>query len=174
MGDEIEESSLPVASAVVCATAILAACGGGGADGSAVSSTSATSLSATQASRFLSQAAFGATEADLAHVQSVGYEAWIEEQVVAPTAQSHWDWMIANGYGRLEFKNSQAGVDATLWRKLMSSPDPLRQRVALALSEIFVISMAGLPVQWPGWRWRPTWTCWRPMRSATFAPCSKA
>ena len=32
----------------------------------------------------------------------------------------------------------------------MNSPDPLRQRVALALSEIFVISMAGLPVQWPG------------------------
>jgi uncharacterized protein (DUF1800 family) len=154
MGDEIEESSLPVASAVACATAVLAACGGGGADGGvdgrAVSSTSGTSLSATQASRFLSQAAFGATETDIAHVQSVGYEAWIEEQLIAPTAQSHWDWMIANGYGRLEFKNSQAGVDATLWRKLMSSPDPLRQRVALALSEIFVISMAGLPVQWPG------------------------
>ena len=154
MGDEIEEGSLPVASAVVCATAVLAACGGGGADGGAdgraVSSTPGISPGATQASRFLSQAAFGATEADLAHVQSVGYEAWIEEQVVAPTAQSHWDWMIANGYGRLEFKNSQAGVDATLWRKLMNSPDPLRQRVALALSEIFVVSMAGLPVQWPG------------------------
>ena len=155
MGHEIEERSLPVASAVACATAVLAACGGGGADGGAdrdgpVSSTPGISPGATQASRFLSQAAFGATEADIAHVQSVGYEAWIEEQFAAPTAQSHWDWMIANGYGRLEFKNSQAGVDATLWRKLMSSPDPLRQRVALALSEIFVISMAGLPVQWPG------------------------
>jgi uncharacterized protein (DUF1800 family) len=32
----------------------------------------------------------------------------------------------------------------------MSSPDPLRQRMALALSEIFVISMSGLPVPWRG------------------------
>jgi len=154
MGDEIEESSLPVAPAVAFATAVLAACGGGGGDGvgdgGAVSSTPATSLSATHASRFLSQAAFGGTEADIAHVQSVGYEAWIEEQFVAPKAQSHWDWMIANGWGRLDFKDSFAGVDATLWRKLMNSPDPLRQRIALALSEIFVISMAGLPVQWRG------------------------
>ena len=153
MGHEIEESSQPVASAVACATAVLAACGGGadgGAGRGAVSSTPGISPGAMQASRFLSQAAFGATEADIAQVQSMGYEAWIEEQFDLPTAQSHWDWMIANGYGRLEFKNSQAGVDATLWRKLMSSPDPLRQRVALALSEIFVISMAGLPVQWPG------------------------
>jgi uncharacterized protein (DUF1800 family) len=32
----------------------------------------------------------------------------------------------------------------------MSSPDVLRQRVTLALSEIFVISMDGLPVNWRG------------------------
>lgn len=154
MGDEIEERSLPAAPAVACATAVLAACGGGGSDGvgdgAAVSSTPGASASAAQASRFLSQAAFGATEADIAYVESVGYEAWLEEQFTAPTAQSHWDWMIANGYGRLDFQNSSAGVDATLWRKLMSSPDLLRQRVALALSEIFVVSIAGLPVHWPG------------------------
>ena len=153
---EKETGSLPAASAVAFATAVLSACGGGGSGGDdlgedgAVSSTPAPSPSAAQASRFLSQAAFGATEAEIAHVESVGYEAWIEEQFIAPTAQSHWDWMIANGYGRLDFRNSVAGVDATLWRKLMSSPDPLRQRVALALSEIFVVSIAGLPAQWPG------------------------
>src|SRR5687767_4573006 len=138
MGKEFEEGSLPAASAVAFAAASLSACGGGsgGNDGlredGAASSTPASSPGAAQASRFLSQAAFGATEADIAHVQSVGHEAWIEEQFALPTAQSHWDWMIANGWGKLDFKDSVAGVDATLWRKLMSSPDPLRQRVALA------------------------------------------
>ena len=44
--------------------------------------------------------------------------------------------------------NGFQGTDNTLWRKLISSPDALRQRVMLALSEIFVISMAGLPVAW--------------------------
>ena len=43
-----------------------------------------------------------------------------------------------------------SGVDNTLWRKLMSSTDVLRQRVTLALSEVFVVSMAGLPVNWRG------------------------
>ena len=116
--------------------------------GRPVSSTPGISPGATQVSRFLSQAAFGATEADLAHVQSVGYEAWIEEQVVAPTAQSHWDWMIANGYGRLEFKNSQAGLDEMVWRKLFTAPDALRQRVALALTEMFVVSIIGFTGNW--------------------------
>lgn len=108
------------------------------------------SITAAEASRFLSQAAFGGTEADIAHVQSVGYSAWIDEQMTAPSAQGHWDWMVANGYATTTYINSFAGVDATLWRKLMGSPDVLRQRMALALSEIFVISMAGLPVSWRG------------------------
>lgn len=114
------------------------------------STQAASAITAQQASRFLAQAAFGGTEADIARVQATGFGAWIDEQFAAPGAQSHWDWMVANGYASTMYANSFAGVDATLWRKLMSSPDPLRQRVALALSEIFVISMAGLPVRWRG------------------------
>ena len=160
-------SSLPApGAAALLAGVALSACGGGGSDGSiavapgpspspspgpAPSPTPApAAISAEQASRFLAQAAFGGTEADIAHVQAVGYSAWIDEQFAAPTAQSHWDWMVANGFATSTNINSFGGVDATLWRKLMSSPDPLRQRMALALSEMFVISMAGLPVPWRG------------------------
>ena len=65
-----------------------------------------------------------------------------------PQSQSHWDWMVERGYVAETFRNSTAGADNTIWRKLMSSPDVLRQRVTLALSEIFVVSINGLPVSW--------------------------
>jgi uncharacterized protein (DUF1800 family) len=176
-------SLMPAATALL-AGAALAACGGGGSDGSIAVAPGPTpvptpsptpspnpgptpaptpsptpaptpapapgAISAQQAARFLAQAAFGGTEADIAHLQAVGYSAWIDEQFAAPAAQGHWDWMVANGYATTTYINSFGGVDATLWRKLMSSPDPLRQRMTLALSEMFVISMAGLPVPWRG------------------------
>jgi uncharacterized protein (DUF1800 family) len=107
-------------------------------------------MTAAQAARFLAQAAFGGTEADIATVQALGFNTWIDQQFAAASAQSHWDWMVANGFAVTANLNNFAGVDATLWRKLMSSPDVLRQRVALALSEIYVISMGGLPVPWRG------------------------
>ncbi len=107
-------------------------------------------LSAAAAARFLAQAAFGGTPAEVAALQSQGIEAWLNDQFNRPRSTSHWDWMVANGYAITDNRNSFQGVDNTLWRKLMESPDVLRQRVVLALSELFVISMAGLPIAWRG------------------------
>ena len=108
------------------------------------------SITANDAARFLGQAAFGGTAADVAAVQRLGFDGWLAAQFALPRGQSHWDWMVANGYAVVANTFNFSGVDNTLWRKLMSSPDVLRQRVALALSEIFVISMDGLPVNWRG------------------------
>lgn len=102
------------------------------------------------AARFLGQAGFGGTPADVAAVQAQGFSGWLDAQMAQPRSQSHWDWMVANGYANVANINSFAGLDNTLWRKLMSSPDALRQRVTLALSEILVISTDGLPVAWRG------------------------
>jgi uncharacterized protein (DUF1800 family) len=107
-------------------------------------------VGASEAARFLGQAAFGGTAADIAAVQAQGMSAWLTAQMALPRTLSHWDWMLANGYAVTANVNNFQGVDNTLWRKLMSSSDVLRQRVTLALSEIFVISMDGLPVQWRG------------------------
>lgn len=113
---------------------------------------SSTTISITdpQASRFLSQAAWGGTDAAIAEVRSLGYAGWIEKQFVAGSAQSHFDWMKAKGYLSQALMFSTLGLDASIWRKLMSSPDLLRQRMVLALSEIFVVSPAGLPVPFNG------------------------
>lgn len=103
-----------------------------------------------EAARFLGQAAFGATQADIAQVQALGMDGWINAQFAQPRTQSHWDWMKEKGYAVTTNSFNFAGVDNTLWRKLMSSPDVLRQRTALALSEILVVSMSGLPISWRG------------------------
>ena len=103
-----------------------------------------------EAARFLAQAAFGGPPAEVAAVQSMGFEGWLNNQMAMTRGQSHWDWMVANGFAVSANTFNFSGVDNSIWRKLMSSSDVLRQRVALALSEIFVISMDGLPVNWRG------------------------
>ncbi len=100
--------------------------------------------------RFLGQAAFAANDAEITRVQALGYQGWLDEQFAKPGAPSHWDWMVSKGYAVTDNFFNFRGVDNTLWRKLMTSPDVLRQRVALAYSELFVVSMSGLPVRWRG------------------------
>ena len=100
------------------------------------------------AARFLAQAAFGATPDAIAQVRRLGIEGWLDHQMALPIRQTHVDWMLENGWGAERHRASFDGADATLWRKLFTAPDVLRQRVAYALSEIFVVSMQGLPVPW--------------------------
>ena len=150
-------SALPTAAAA--AAALLAACGGGGDAGSASGTGAAggtvpgaAPLTPTdaEAARFLAQASMGATRADIARVQALGYTGWIEEQFALPQSASRWDWLVANGYGAETYRNTQAGFDAALWKKLLASPDTLRQRATLALSEILVVAIDGLVGA--GWR----------------------
>ena len=61
-----------------------------------------------------------------------------------PRSSTHVEWLRAKGYDAAANKNSTAGSNDMLWRKLLSSPDVLRQRVTLALSEIIVISIANI------------------------------
>lgn len=130
----------------------LSACtgGGGGTDaGEPPPPSPRADISEQQAARFLQQAALSSTEAEIAAVRGYGYDGWLERQLALPHSQSHWQWMASRGYQEdANNANNFNGADNTLWRKLILAPDTLRQRVVLALSEIFVVSMAGLPVAW--------------------------
>ena len=102
-----------------------------------------------QAARFLAQAGFGATEADIATLKSVGYASWLDLQFMAPRTESHWDWLTRNGYAAEAKKNANFdGLPGSVWCKFISSPDQLRQRMVLALSEIFVVSAVGATLPW--------------------------
>lgn len=153
---EIEGESrdgLSTAAVVVAASALLAACGDSSDDGgqdAEARMAAAGGITAVAASRFLSQAAWGGNDADIASVRALGYDGWLTRQFNTASAQAHFDWMLARGYLDPALQFSSHGLDASVWRKLISSPDALRQRVVLALSEIFVVSHAGLPVPFSG------------------------
>jgi uncharacterized protein (DUF1800 family) len=146
---------IPLALTTLAAT--LTACGGGGSNAGTetpltpVPPPTQETITPVQASRFLQQASLSVDDAAITQVVSLGYSGWLEAQFTAPRTQSRWDWMLSQGYqNSAQNANSFAGADNSLWNKLIAATDPLRQRIALALSEILVVSMAGLNVAWRG------------------------
>lgn len=100
--------------------------------------------SRSEAARFLTQATFGPTSSDVDRLMAIGYEQWIKEQLGMPVATvSHLKfWEQANAtYSPATGQFTSGGWPTeSFWRQALSGPDQLRQRVAFALSEIFVIS----------------------------------
>ena len=105
-----------------------------------------------EAARFLLQAQFSASDAEIAVLRNKPYAAWLSEQMAAPAGALGFDWLNQRGYAAINnatnyYDNTYPG-DYMLWNQLMTSIDPLRKRVALALSEIFVVSLSGLDISW--------------------------
>jgi uncharacterized protein (DUF1800 family) len=148
--------NLSAAAGTMGVAALLAACGGGGggdapapAPGPGPGPAPAPQpMPAAEAARFLAQATLGASKSDIAAVQASGFSAWLDAQFTIPPSQSHYDWLAAHGYNDEKYRNSATGLDNTIWRKLIASPDALRQRVTLALSEICVVSVLGVSTPW--------------------------
>ena len=107
-----------------------------------------TAIAPAEVARFLAQATLGAGRSDIAAVRAAGFAGWIDAQFAIAQSQSHYDWLLARGYNDERFRNNATGLDNTIWRKLIASPDALRQRVTLALSEICVVSVLGVTTPW--------------------------
>ena len=102
----------------------------------------------SDASRFLAQATFGPTDADIANLRSLGYQGWLNQQFSAtPTYEMNYLNWISNTLGEDIGQNNR---QEAWFLGALGGPDPqnnslvhsdqLRQRVAFALSEILVIS----------------------------------
>ncbi len=109
-------------------------------------------LNDQDAARFLLQAGFAATTQDIATLRTIGFEGWLNAQFNAPIGITGWEWLNQRGYATVDnstayYDNTYPG-DCMIWSQLMTSPDGLRKRVALALSEIFVVSLSGLDFNW--------------------------
>ncbi|MCV2353728.1 DUF1800 domain-containing protein [Paucibacter sp. B2R-40] len=140
------------------ATLLLVACGGGGgaADSPAGPATTpaaspppvATVLkpgSREEAMRFLMQASFGPTEASIAAVMDKGYEPWLDEQFAKPTSMHRLNWDASDAAVKALKATDAAGTREVLdsfYKVAITADDQLRQRVAYALSQIMVVSMA--------------------------------
>jgi len=96
------------------------------------------------AARFLTQATFGPSVADIAALKAMAsYEAWIDDQFTKPVSYQLPEVM------RTANASVQGGeFEETLtfnawWKNSITGPDQLRQRIAFALSEILVVSAQG-------------------------------
>ncbi|MEO8803133.1 MAG: DUF1800 family protein [Rudaea sp.] len=93
------------------------------------------------AARFLTQATFGPTASDIAYLMAVGYDEWIEEQLgkkatlSEPTVEAV---VTARTAGAQNVGQTQR-LNRWFWQATYA-PDQLRQRMAYALSQIFVVS----------------------------------
>lgn len=102
---------------------------------------------AAAAARFLSKATFGPTQRELSSLMSIGYRQWLEEQF-RRSSTTHLTDISARMASLPETASTvpTAWVQHSFWRAAIGGEDALRQRVAFALSQIFVVSMADAAV----------------------------
>ncbi len=89
------------------------------------------------AARLLDQATFGPTLTDIQHVETVGLQGYLNEQF-ATAATLEPD--IATPAPTVCVNSTVPCQQSEWWQAAVTGPDQLRQRVAFALSSMFVIS----------------------------------
>ncbi len=179
MSDASSAGAVPTVAIAALASSALVACGGGG-GGSSSGGGSAAGVGAgagnlsgpagrnvallgnyaypaaqsdAEAARFLLQAQFSASDADIAALRATTYAGWLQTQIATSGGQFGWDWLNSRGQNvpaKGTYFSTSPG-DAMVWNQLMASPDGARKRMALALSEIFVVSMNTMNDYWPAY-----------------------
>ncbi|HIV69575.1 MAG TPA: DUF1800 domain-containing protein [Candidatus Aquabacterium excrementipullorum] len=170
-GTRVPAEAWPVAA---LAAAALTACGGGGGDdpkpadtvkpppetaqclstqpspASAGTSAALAAPTYATAARFLAQIGLGATVADLQAIVAAGnFTTWLDAQLSRPAnAVSVFQWAKDRGFADLSNFGTDRGVDDAVWARLLGSPDVVRQRMALAWSQIFVVSASNMATPW--------------------------
>ena len=111
------------------------------------------SISDREAARFLDQATWGPTPTSIADLESMGINNWLAAQFALNTSDLP-DQSILTSAGKSN--NNLAPIQAAFFQNTVSGQDQLRQRVAFALSQIWVVSATtGLPQAYaypPYWR----------------------
>jgi len=147
--------------AVALSAAALAGCGGGGGSGSTpppvqspppVIPPVVTPPTDAEAARFLLQAQFAVTDADLTAVKANGYSAWLASNYNLAPGQTGVDWLDSRGHNSITIEQRyfwpQFG-DFMIWNQLLAGPDQMRKRLAFAMSEFFVVSLSPIDGFYP-------------------------
>ncbi len=118
-------------------------------------------ITENEAARFLAQSTFGTTFSDIAQVRSLGFDSWIDGQVNLPIVPQRVQ--VRNLADKMCVKYRSHDVrdsieaeypelttnwpgDFIWWESAVEAQDQLRQRIALALSEIFVVNRSQSPL----------------------------
>jgi uncharacterized protein (DUF1800 family) len=105
-----------------------------------------------EAARFLLQAQFSVTEADIDVLRDGGILAWLNARYAEPPGQTGCAWLDSRGYNAITAEEryfSRTPGDYMIWNQLIAAPDQMRKRMALALSELFVVSLTPINVYFP-------------------------
>jgi len=100
---------------------------------------------ANDAARFLTQATYGPTPEAITALQSQGFPAWITAQLSLPLT-SHLAYV--DGLPVPEDDRYSWYAREAIWKQAIQGQDQLRQRTALALSELFVTSSEDCDLSW--------------------------
>ncbi len=151
---EIDINTTPrMGAAVVGVAALLEACGGGASSPPVAVVPDAALLASYEAARFLQHAQFSSSESEIAAVKSQGASAWLDSQMALNASTGGYDWLMQRGYGVIDknqFYQMEYQSNYMAWFQIMAAPDGVRRRAALALSEFFVVSGAGVgTLNWP-------------------------
>lgn len=143
---------------------LIAACGGGGSSATASQPVAPinpqqpppppppppgpTQAELEAASAFASRSTFGMPYDEIVEIAKQGHEAWLDEQLaLEPTSHLEFADELVRRRDNGEFKPADDGILLTItfwrgtwWNRAMTAPDQVHQRVAYALSQIFVVS----------------------------------
>jgi len=112
-------------------------------------------VSPEDASRFLQEATFGATDADIRNVSQNGFQWWLNQQFAMPPTlhEPYVEQALirnnppctpsdvkCNAMLFVQNDTQEAYVQQSFWQQAEAGNDQLRQRVKYALSQIFVVS----------------------------------
>lgn len=100
------------------------------------------------ASAFASKATFGMPYEGIVTIAETGHGAWLDEQLeMQPTSHLEFADELVRRRDAGDFKPADDGILLTItfwrgtwWNRAMTAPDQVQQRIAYALSQIFVVS----------------------------------
>ncbi len=153
---ETPPETSPLIYTIPAASLVLAACGGGGGGSSPTPAPPPTVQVAkpsteAEAARFILKSSLSVSDAEISNIRSIGYEPWLNAQMDAAINQTGVAWLSSRGYDQITtdnfFDNEYPG-DYMIWNQLMTDANGVRKRVALALSEFFVVSLQGIDFSW--------------------------
>ena len=144
-------------------SALVMSCGGGGSSSSGPTTSPVsppapppppppplgpTEAELNAASAFASKATFGMPYEGIFDIAEKGHEAWLDEQLaLEPTSHLEFADDLVRRRDAGEFKPADDGILLTItfwrgtwWNRAMTAQDQVQQRVAYALSQIFVVS----------------------------------